>query len=71
VEVRGRGSRAMTLGHPTDLVWRRSSFVCPRTVAILCDCTAASLPRELVAALREGAELEVEMRVEAGPATGP
>jgi len=60
-EIHGRGSSRMTLGHPTDLVWRRSSFVCPRTVAILCDRTAATLPRDLIAALREGAELEVEM----------
>jgi hypothetical protein len=32
-------------------------------VAILCDRTAATLTRELVAAIREGAELEVELRV--------
>jgi hypothetical protein len=72
VVVRGRGSSRMTLAHPTDLVWRRSSFVCPRTVATLCDRTAATLPRELVAALREGAELEVEMVVvvEEDPAAG-
>ena len=61
VEVRGRGSSKMTLGHPTDLVWRKSSFVCDRTVGILCDCTAATLPRDLIQALREGAELEVEL----------
>jgi hypothetical protein len=61
VEVRGRGSSRMSLAHPTDLVWRRSGFVCPRTVAIHCDRTAATLPRDLVQALREGAELEVEM----------
>ena len=61
VEIRGQGSSRMTLTHPTDLVWRRSGFICPRTVAILCDRTAATLPRELVAALREGAELEVEL----------
>ena len=61
VEVHGRGSRRMTLAHPTDLVWRRSGFVCPRTVAIHCDRTAATLPRDLVRALREGAELEVEL----------
>ncbi|MDD1658659.1 MAG: DUF371 domain-containing protein [Methanomicrobiales archaeon] len=60
-EVHGQGSSRMTLGHPADLVWRRSSFVCPRTVAIHCDQVAATLPRDLVRALREGAELEVEM----------
>jgi hypothetical protein len=71
VEVHGQGSSGMTLTHPTDLVWRRSSFVCPRTVAIHCDRTAATLPRELVVALGEGAELVVEMRVRAGNPTGP
>ncbi|MDD1664167.1 MAG: hypothetical protein LUQ32_02325 [Methanomicrobiales archaeon] len=30
-------------------------------MAILCDLTAATLPRDLVAALREGAELWVEL----------
>jgi hypothetical protein len=60
-EITGRGSSRMTLAHPTDLVWRRSDFVCPRTVAVHCDHTAATLPRDLVRALREGAELEVEM----------
>jgi hypothetical protein len=61
VEVHGRGSSKMTLTHPTDLVWRKSSFVCPRTVAFHCDRVAATLPRGLIRALREGAELEVEM----------
>jgi len=61
VEIRGKGSSKITLTHPADLVWRKSSFVCPRTVAIHCDRTAAALPRELIQALREGAELEVEL----------
>jgi hypothetical protein len=61
VEVLGRGSSKITLTHPTDLVWRRSSFVCSRTVAILCNQVAATLPRELIRALREGAGLEVEL----------
>ena len=61
VEVHGQGSSRMTLQNPTDLVWRRSTFVCPRTVAILCDHTAATLPRELIRALIEGGELEVGM----------
>jgi hypothetical protein len=61
VEIRGKGSSKITLTHPADLVWRKSSFVCDRTVGILCDCTAATLPRDLIQALREGAELEVEL----------
>jgi hypothetical protein len=61
VEIRGRGSSKITLTNPMDLVWRRSNFVCGRTVAILCEHTAATLPRELIRALREGGELEVEL----------
>ncbi|HTY52318.1 MAG TPA: DUF371 domain-containing protein [Methanomicrobiales archaeon] len=61
VEVHGRGSPGITLSHPTDLVWRRSTYVDSRTVAICCDRTAATLPREMIRALREGAELEVVM----------
>jgi hypothetical protein len=70
-EVHGRGSSKITLGHPTDLVWRRSGFVCPRTVAIDCDNAAATLPRGLIAALREGAELEVEMVAVVEETTSP
>jgi hypothetical protein len=63
VEVHSLGSSAFTLSHPTDIVWRRSRFVCPRAVGILSDHTAATLPRELIALLRNGEILEVEMTV--------
>ncbi|NYT06642.1 MAG: DUF371 domain-containing protein [Methanomicrobiales archaeon] len=63
VTVTSQGSRAMTLDHPTDLVWRRSDYVCGRTVGIRSDRVARDLPRELIACLKEGAELVVEMTV--------
>ena len=63
VEIHGCGSSQMTLDHPTDLVWRRSTFVCGRTIAVQCDGVAATLPRELMAALQEGKEMTVEMTV--------
>jgi hypothetical protein len=61
LDIAGRGSSRMTLDHPTDLVWRRSSFVCSRTVAILCDCVAASLPRPLIDTLRSDEPLLVKI----------
>jgi hypothetical protein len=61
IEIAGRGSSRMPLDHPTDLVWRRSRFVCGRTVAIHCDRVAASLPRPLIDALRAGEPLLVEI----------
>jgi uncharacterized protein len=61
VEVRSRGSAAMTLDHPTDLVWRRSTFVCGRTIGILSDTVAATLPKELVGNLAAGEEMVVAL----------
>ena len=55
------GSAAMTFTNATDLVWRRSGFVCPRTVGIFSDTTAAMIPREMVRLLREGAVMRVSM----------
>jgi hypothetical protein len=63
VRVRSQGSNAMTLDHPSDLVWRTSSFVCGRTVGIRSDTAARDLPRELITLLRQGKDLIVEMTV--------
>ncbi len=63
VEVRSRGSAHLTLDHPTDLVWRRSTFTCGRTIGICSDHVAATLSRELIAALRNGEEMTVTLTV--------
>jgi len=62
-EVRSRGSAHLTLDHPTDLVWRRSTFTCGRTIGICSDHVAATLSRELIAALRNGEEMIVTLTV--------
>ncbi|MDD2471267.1 MAG: DUF371 domain-containing protein [Methanocorpusculum sp.] len=64
VQILSEGAADITLTHPTDLVWRRSAFVCPRTVAIYSDHTAKLLPRELVTALQSGAEMTVTLTIE-------
>lgn len=64
--ITSRGSPGMLFSHPTDLVWRKSSFVCGRTIGILSDKTARTLPRPLIARLRRGDDLTVEMTVTAG-----
>jgi len=61
VDVHSRGSAALTLSHPADMVWRRSRYVDGRTVGILSDRTAVDLPRDLIALLRRGETLVVEM----------
>jgi uncharacterized protein len=63
VEVRSRGSVRLTLDHPTDLVWRRSTFTCGRTIGICSDHVAATLSRELIAALRNGEVMTVTLTV--------
>jgi|SRR5208283_277123 len=63
VEVRSRGSAHLTLDHPADMVWRRSTFTCGRTIGICTDRMAATLPRELITALRNGEEMTVILTV--------
>ena len=63
VEVRSRGSADLSFTHPADMVWRRSRYVDGRTVGILSDRIAATLPRELIDLLRKGETLVVEMTV--------
>src|SRR5512137_610510 len=58
-EVRSRGSSRLTLDHPADIVWRKSSFICGRTIGILSDAVALTLPREMMENLARGKELIV------------
>jgi uncharacterized protein len=60
-EVRSRGSSQMMLNHPTDMVWRKSTFVCGRTIGIHSDVTAMTLPRELIQNLVLGKEMIVTL----------
>jgi hypothetical protein len=61
VEVKSRGSSQFTLDHPTDMVWRRSSFVCGRTIGIMSDHVAAALPKTLIASLAAGKEMIITL----------
>jgi len=61
VEVSSRGSAQMALDHPTDMVWRRSTFVCGRTIGILSDAVAATLSRDLIRNLALGKEMLVTL----------
>lgn len=60
-DILSRGSPAMTLDHPTDLVWRRSDFVCGRTIGIGSDYVARTLPRELIELLSDGADMTITL----------
>ncbi|HJJ47358.1 MAG TPA: DUF371 domain-containing protein [Methanocorpusculum sp.] len=64
--VVSEGTRGITLSHSTDLVWRRSTFLCPRTVGIYSDHVACQLPRELIEELKKGKEMVVTLTVQCG-----
>jgi hypothetical protein len=61
VEVRSRGSSQFTLDHPADMVWRKSTFVCGRTIGILSDRAALTLPRDLMVNLAGGKGMVVTL----------
>jgi len=47
-----RGSKDLSFESPTDIVIRRSSFVCGRTLAIKAESSASEIPRSLVGTLK-------------------
>ena len=46
--VNALGSSRLILTHPTDMVVRKSNFICSRTLAIQADKTACDLSRDFV-----------------------
>ena len=61
--VVGRGHPSLTYESSRDIVVRRSSFICPRTLAIKADKAACDISRELVNALRMGADGVVRIKL--------
>ena len=51
--VRGYGSESMVLTDERSMVFRRSRYVCPRTVMVGADKSAIDLPRKVVEVLRK------------------
>ncbi len=50
--IQARGSPALRLTHPKEMVIRKSDFTSDRTLAVHADKAAADLPRALVDKLR-------------------
>jgi len=51
-QINALGSPKLILTHPTDIVIRKSDYICNRTLAIRADKSAKDLPRELVETLK-------------------
>jgi hypothetical protein len=50
--VTGRGDSRLTLLNQHDIVIRRSRFVCPRTMSVMCDKASSDLPRKMISMLQ-------------------
>ncbi len=51
-EIKAIGSPKLCLCHPTDIVIRKSDYICSRTLAICADKSSSDLSRELVEKLQ-------------------
>ena len=52
-EIHAFGSPRLVLTHPTDIVVRKSDYICNRTLAILADKAAVDLSRDLIEKLKD------------------
>ena len=64
-QVNAYGSPQLILTHPTDIVIRKSNYVCNRTLAIHADKAAQDLPRALVEKLKNPKQkVKITLKVE-------
>ena len=52
-QINASGSPKLILSHPTDMVVRKSDYICNRTLAINADKASKELPRALVEKLKD------------------
>ena len=62
-KITGFGHPALTLDHPTDMVCRKSSYTCSRTLMIHADKAAVDLNPDLIEDLKSGKTLKVTIIV--------
>ena len=63
VVIQARGNPNLTISHPTDLVIRKSNFVCNRTLGIAANKTAYDFSRCVLKKLREIKQVTIELVV--------
>lgn len=63
--VKAKGSSRLLFTHPTDLVVRKSNYVCGRTLAIRADKAASDFPRKLIEKIRNPSQkIKITLTVE-------
>jgi hypothetical protein len=50
--MQGLTDRRLKLSDKHDIVIRKSDYVCPRTLCVLCDKASSDIPRDLVSKLQ-------------------
>lgn len=58
-EIIGRGHESLTLNHPSDIVLRKSNFICSRTLLINCNKAACDINRDLMRELQNNEKLTI------------
>lgn len=61
--IKGYGDPELTLDHPTDMVCRKSTFKCSRTLMINADKAACDLDKQLISDLMNSKDLKVTIKV--------
>ncbi|MDP9462577.1 MAG: DUF371 domain-containing protein [Thermoproteota archaeon] len=51
--ITGRGDERLSMLNAHEIVIRRTNFVCPRTMSVLCDKASSDVPRKLVKILQD------------------
>lgn len=63
-EIRGQGHPNLTLNHPTDIVCRKSDYICSRTLMINSNKASCDLNSDLINDLKKGYTFSFEIYVE-------
>lgn len=58
-EITGYGHPDLPLNHPTDIVCRKSNYICSRTLMVNADKAACDLDGVLINDLKNGEEMQV------------
>ncbi|MFL6492474.1 MAG: DUF371 domain-containing protein [Nitrososphaera sp.] len=51
--ITGMGDHRLSMLNPHDIVIRRTSFACPRTMSVLCNKASSEVPRKIVETLQD------------------
>ena len=62
--IKGEGSSKLTLTHPSDMVIRKSTFTCDRTLMINANKAAKDLKTELIEDLKNSGKLIIIIKIE-------